>query len=54
MREILIVIAVYNLGIGIFALYAYFAIYKPIKDTLKRYRKIDDEPIPNGIEAREI
>ena len=35
--------------IGGSILFGYGAIYKPMKDTLKRYREVDDEEIPEGI-----
>lgn len=39
--------------IGGSILFGYGAIYKPMKDTLEHDRKIDNEPIPNGIVGKE-
>lgn len=34
-------------------LFGYMAIVKPMKETLERDRKIDKEPVPDGIVAKE-
>lgn len=50
------IIAIFIYAIGIIGgsiLFGYGSIYKPMKDTLERDKKIDNEPIPDSIVAKE-
>lgn len=53
MKDVIIVFLTHILGIIVFIFFAY-RVFSQAKEVIKRDAKIDNEEVPEGIDARQI